>query len=592
MRILVVFLIGFLSFFYLSDILGRIIKGVRYSAGGVILALIGLIGLIGQIGSHLGGGVNVLISFFLIGSGIGLIIHHLLSQRFILFEKIEQEFVLKHESGFERILEILPGGFTWLALTSPIWLSFTLPFAVAYLILIADVYWLLSALRIGVLILIGYKKMDHAKKQNWLNLLKTDFPKEANNYYHLILVPTFKEAAYILSATFDAVTTCNYPKDKIFLAVGFEEKDDPEKIYETVKLLKGVEGKVAGIFTTIHPYGLPQEVAGQGSNKNWMIKNALSELKKRQIKIEDVFVTTLDADFVIHPQFLAGSLYKYLSLPKLERDKRTFTGVFLYHNNYWQTPTPMRLMAAGTSFWQLAEMVGSDKYMNYSSMFISLKALLDVGGWIPDKVNDDNGFYWKAYFHFNGNYKVIPHYLPISGDAVQDTTLLKTFQNQYLQIKRWAYGVEHIPFIIKQYFQKEIDFWDKTDKVLFKIWGDLKWGFLAIFVTFGSLLIPVVNPNFKASVLSVNLPIVSSWILTAAFLGLFATIFVHERVVPKRPANWSIFRRIWSYMQWLLVPIILITISSLPAIDAQTSLMFGRKLEFRVTNKARLLEKA
>jgi len=45
-------------------------------------------------------------------------------------------------------------------------------------------------------------------------------------------------------------------------------------------------------------------------------------------------------------------------------------------------------------------------------------------------------------------------------------------------------------------------------------------------------------------------------------------------------------------MQWLLVPIILITISSLPAIDAQTSLMFGRKLEFRVTNKARLLEKA
>lgn len=320
-----------------------------------------------------------------------------------------------------------------------------------------------------------------------------------------------------------------------------------------------------------------------------MIKHIVPGLEKRGIKPEDVFVTTLDADFVISHQFLAGALYKYLSLPIQERDKRTFTGVFLYNNNYWQAPTPMRLMATGTSLWQLAEMVGSDKYMNYSSMSLNLKSLLDIGLWIPDKVNDDSGFYWKAYFHFNGDYKVIPHFLPISADAVQDTTLLKTFQNQYLQIKRWAYGVEHIPFVVKQYFTKEIDFWNKTDKVLFKIWGDLKWGFLAIFVTFGSLLIPLVNPNFKTSVLSVNLPIISSWILTITFFALFATIYVHEKIAPKRPKNWSAFKKIWSYIQWLLIPIILITISSLPAIDAQTSLMFGRKLEFRVTRKARIL---
>ncbi len=498
----------------------------------------------------------------------------------------------KNRTKIERILEIIPGALTWIALTSPIWLSLTLPYAVTYLILIADVYWLLNALKIGLLILLGYKKMDWAKKQDWLKLLQKDYHDKWDKYYHLILVPTYKEALYILTPTFDAIIKSQYPKDKIFLAVGFEERDDPEKIKETTKYLKeNISKKIAGIFTTIHPYGLEGEVAGQGSNKNWMVKYLVKQLNKKGIKMEDVFVTTLDADFIIHPQFLAGALHKYLSLAKSERDKRTFTGVFLYNNNYWQTPTPMRLMAAGTSFWQLAEMVGSDKYMNYSSMSISLKGLLDIGGWIPDKVNDDNGFYWKAYFHFNGDYKVVPHFLPISADAVQDTTLLKTFQNQYLQIKRWAYGVEHIPYVVTQYFKREIDFWDKTDRVLFKIWGDLKWGFLAIFVTFGSIFIPIVNPNFKESVLSVNLPIISSWILSAAFLGLFATVYVHEKVVPKRPKDWSVFKKIWSYTQWVLVPIILITISSLPAIDAQTSLMFGKKLEFRVTNKTRLLEK-
>jgi len=422
-------------------------------------------------------------------------------------------------------------------------------------------------------------------------MLQKDFPQEWGKYYQLILLPTYKEALYILQPTIEAILNSACPKDKIILAVGFEERDDPEKIKQTQAYLKKIEKRIAGVFTTIHPYNLPGEVAGQGSNKNWMIKHLLPNLQKRKIKIDDIFVTTLDADFVVHKQFLSGALHKYLSLPKDQRDKRTFTGVFLYHNNYWQTPTPMRLMATGTSFWQMAEMVGSDKYMNYSSMSISLKALLDIGLWLPDKVNDDNGFYWKAYFHFNGDYKVVPHFLPISGDAVQDTTLLKTFQNQYFQIKRWAYGVEHIPYIVKQYFTKEINFWDKTDKVLFKIWGDLKWGFLAIFVTFGSLLIPLINPQFKASVLSVNLPIISSWILTVTFFALFVTIFVHEKTAPPRPKDWSIFKKIWSYFQWMLIPLILITISSLPAIDAQTSLMFGRKLEFRVTNKARLLEK-
>ncbi|MCL5784771.1 MAG: glycosyltransferase family 2 protein [Patescibacteria group bacterium] len=590
MRILLFFFIGFLSFFYFSEILRRISKNIRYSFIGVFFVVLGfLVGFLGR--PFFAGGVNVLTSLFLIGAGLGLIIHHLLSRRFIFFQKPERDFAFKHENSFERFLEILPGSLTWLALTSPIWLSFTLPYAVAYLILIADVYWLLTAFRIAILVLLGYRKMEGAKKEDWQKLLEGDFPQNWEKYYQLVLVPTYKEALYILKPTFDAITNCTYPKKKIFIAVGFEERDDPQKIKETKEYLKKIEGKIAGVFTTIHPYNLPGEVAGQGSNKNWMIKHIVPELEKQGVKIEDVFVTTLDADFTIHPQFLSGALYTYLSLPTDERDKRTFTGVFLYHNNYWQTPTPMRLMAAGTSFWQLAEMVGSDKYMNYSSMSISLKALLDIGGWIPDKVNDDNGFYWKAYFHFNGDYKVIPHFLPISGDAVQDTTLLKTFQNQYQQIKRWAYGVEHIPFIVKQYFTKDIDFWNKTDRVLFKFWGDLKWGFLAIFVTFGSLLIPVVNPNFKASVMSVNLPIVSSWILTVTFFGLFATIYVHEKVAPKRPENWSAFRKIWSYIQWLLVPLILITISSLPAIDAQTSLMFGRKLEFRVTNKARLLKK-
>lgn len=587
MRLILSFLIGLVSFFYLGELFRRSFKNPLHSVLGLLLIFGGfLIGFWGKI--FIPSPLDSLLSVFLLGAGCGLIAHHLLSKRYLISEKIETDFIRRHESTFERMLEILPGTLTWIALSSPFWLSFTLPFAVAYLIIIADIYWLTNSLKIALLIYIGYRKLTWARSQPWLTILKQDFPGWAK-YHQLILLPTYKESLQILAPTFEAIINSSYPKDKIFLAVGFEQRDDPDKIKETQNYLKKIEKYLGGVFITIHPFGLPGEVPGPGSNRNWMIKNASLEFAKRGIRLEDVFVTTLDADFVIHPQFLSGALHKYLSTPAPVRDKRTYTGVFLYYNNYWQAPTPSRLIAIGTALWQLSEMVGSDKYQNFASLSINFKTLLDVGGWIPDKVNDDSGFYWKAYFHFRGNYKVIPHYLPINADATVDVNLFKTFQNQYLQLKRWAYGVEHIPYIFKQYFKdQEIDFWDKTDKLLFVLWANLRWGFLALFITFGGLLIPHINPSFAQSAVAINLPIISSWILTAAFLGLFSTIYVHEKTAPARPKNWSLITKVWSYLQWLLIPIVLVTISTLPAIDAQTSLMFGKYLEFRTTTKVRL----
>lgn len=594
MRIILAIFAGLLLGFLLGQVLLQTRKKIpflkkllpiHYSLPGLGLIITGI--MINILGFP--DPIKLLTGYFLASLGLGLVFHHLLAQAYILSEDFEHSFFYQHQKGMERFLEILPGALTWLALTSPFWLSFTLPFAVAYLIVLADIYWLINSLKIALFIYLGYRKMKYAKEINWLEKLQSDFPKDWPSYYHLIVLPTFKESLAVLKSSFDAVVASSYPAKKIFLAVGFEERDDPQKIEECQAYLETISAQIGGIFTTVHPFGLAKEVPGPGSNRNYIVQNAVNKLAQLNIKPEQVFITTLDADFVIHPQFLAGALHKYLSTPPKERDKRSYTGTFFYYNNYWQTSTPMRLIASGTAFWQLAEMYGSDKYINFSSLSINLKSLLDIGLWIPDKVNDDSGFFWKAYFYYKGNYKVIPHYLPIFADAVLDVSLLKTLQNQYLQQKRWAYGVEHIPFIFEEYFKnKDMNFWDKTDKLFFALWGYLKWGTLALFVSFAGLIIPLINPYYNQSVVAYNLPVVSSWILTLAFAGIFATIYVHEKTVPKRPSNWSFHKKLWSYIQWVLVPLVLVTISTVPAIDAQTSLMLGKYLEFRVTNKARL----
>lgn len=589
-------IIGFVLAFYGSEIVARIHRGFQilrkipspnHTYVALAILLLGLVVLFSG-KSYLGEPTNILLATFLFGSAFGTFIYQFLNKGYILSERIEKQFFRKHETKIDRFLEMVPGLLTWAALLSPIWLSFTLPFAVAYIIILADIYWLFSSFKYTILVYIGYRKMNFAKKQNWLEKLKKDFPDQWNNYYHLIMIPTYKESLEILVPAFEAIIKSTYPKEKLILCVGFEGRDTPEKIEATTAYLKSIEPKIGKVITTIHPHGLPGEVPGQGSNKNWMVNKTLPELKKMGISPKNVFITTLDADFVVHPQFLGGALHKYLSTPEKDRDLYSYTGVFLFHNNYWQSPAPTRLIATGTAFWQLSEMVGSDKYINYSSMSINLQTVLNIGLWIPNKVNDDSGFYWKAFYQTKGRYKVLPHFMPLTADAVLDVNLYKTFQNQYLQLKRWAYGVEHIPFIFKQYFRsRDIDFWNKTDKLTFIFWSYFKWGTLALFITFGGMLIPLVNPHYADSVISKNLSIVASWILTIAFIGLFSTVYINEKTAPKRPANWSLLEKAWSYIQWLLIPVVLVTITTIPAIDAQTSLMLGRYIEFRVTNKAR-----
>lgn len=524
---------------------------------------------------------------FLYGLGFGVLVHHFLYKGFLLSQDREMSLRKRYTTQINRSLEILPGFLTYFVLVSPFLLAFQLPVAVIYLVIAANVYWVYKAFRIAIFVILGYRAMRIAEKTPWLKKIEAEFPEDLNRLYHVFAIPTYKESLAVLEPNIKAIVESDYPKDKLFIALGLEEKDKEIGPANAEYLIKKYGDKIGGFFISVNVLK-EGELQGPATNRNTALRNAKAELDKKGIALKNVLVTTLDADFVIHPQFVAGATYKYLSTPADVRDRRSFTGSFLYNNNYWETSAPMRVIAVSTAFWQLSEMAFSDKYINFASLTMNFDSLWDMGLWISDKVNDDSGFYWKAYFHYNGDYKVLPHYVPLSADAVQDVSFAKTLQNQYLQFRRWAYGVEHIPFIVKSYFNSpRVPFLDKTDKLLFVLWGYGSWATLAFLVTFGGIVIPLVNPEFDKTVQAQHLPVVSSWMLTAAWLSLLVTVYSHERIVPPKPKNWPWWKKVLSYLQWALVPLIILTYGTIPAIDAQTRLMLGRYMHFRVTNKAR-----
>lgn len=496
-----------------------------------------------------------------------------------------ENYKAKADYIFRRTFEIFPGVLSWLAILSPFILSIRIPTAIAYCLLFMDMYWLYRSLRISAGVVVGYGRLKKAEAVDWLKLLREQFPTELESLYHLIVIPTLKEEAFIIEPTIKALAESAYPKDKIMVLLGFEARDDQERVARVKKGLFEKYGQTFGkLMFTDHPL-TAGEVPGPAGNRTYAIKEFL---QTNSIDPKSILLTTLDSDFCVHPQFLAGASYRYLTIPEAERDKRSYTGVFLYNNNYWETNAAMRVNAISTAFWQLSEMVTSSKYMNFASMTMNLKSVVDVGFWPLNVVNDDSAFYWRAYYHFNGDYKVIPHYLPLSADAVQDKTALSTYKNQYKQYQRWAYGIEHLPFVVRNSITKKaIPIMRRLDHLYFLILSNLSWAMLGFVVTFGGILLPLINPFFKQTVIGYNFPHLSSLILTIALIGLFTSVWVEMKITPPRPADWPWWKKALSPLQWLLTPFLIIIFGTIPALDAQTRLMLGRYLSFRVTIKER-----
>jgi hypothetical protein len=58
-------------------------------------------------------------------------------------------------------------------------------------------------------------------------------------------------------------------------------------------------------------------------------------------------------------------------------------------------------------------------------------------------------------------------------------------------------------------------------------------------------------------------------------------------LLPPRPPQYGKFKWIWMVLQWVLFPVNFIIFGAIPALDAQTRLLFGKYMGFWVTPKKR-----
>lgn len=426
-------------------------------------------------------------------------------------------------------------------------------------------------------------RIKAGEKYDWMGDVK-DF-EDWKKVRHVVVIPTYKEPGHTLVRTLQSLQSQTIGAKQIIPVVAFEERAGEELNKEREKLLReNFKGIFDEIIFSYHPAGLVGEVIGKSANSAWGAKTFEKELKRHKDWLPDqTTISSMDCDVVLHPNHFAAVTYHFFDNPM--RYRRIWQGAIMFYNNIERIPWPMRVFNRIASVVYMGMLMRPDRLINFSTYTLSWKLLSEIGGWDSDVIPEDYRLFFKAYYATGGEVEVEPIFLPVFADAAESTSFTSTFINTYEQVKRWAWGASDDAYIVKNYLiDNRAPFWDKTIRVVKVLEDHFLWPVNWFVLTLGATLPPLLNKNFAMTVIGRTLPQVSSAILTMSLVSLVVIMFVDWRSKPK-VRDLSLWRRLFSPFEFLILPLVGFFFTALPGLDAHTRLMMGRYIEYRVTEK-------
>ncbi len=526
-----------------------------------------------------------------------------------------------------RLFEILPGFLSWGALVLLVVLSIVNPLAAGVYILLVTVTLLVKASGIAVHTFAGSSRLQKAQTINWKERLKDlQNPKKSlrkykgrvtkqagisthvenleklidtpdnfphpNSIYNAVIIATYNEAYEVLQPTIDSVVNTTYDNQHIILVLAYEERGGPETEVIAKKLQEQYKGVFKSFELVKHPDHMKDEVRGKGGNITFAGQYLAGWLEKANINPNDVIVTTLDSDNRPHHTYFDYVTYEYIVHEN--RKHLSYQPVSLFLNNIWDVPAPMRVVATGNSFWNIISSMRPHTLRNFASHSQPMSALIEMDFWSKRTIVEDGHQYWRSYFHFNGDYEVIPIYVPIYQDAVLSDTYTKTLKAQFIQLRRWAYGASDVPYVATRIFSRtrSVSFWAGLSRLVRLLDGHVTLAVVALLITFGGWVPLLINGEATRSVAANQLPEVLSVVQRVAMIGLLITVFLSFKMLPPRPSRYKRRRTVWMVLQWVLMPVTSICYSAAAALYSQTRLMLGVYLDrFDVTEKVTVTPK-
>ncbi|NLE92133.1 MAG: glycosyltransferase family 2 protein [Elusimicrobia bacterium] len=489
--------------------------------------------------------------------------------------------------GIRRTLEIIPGALSWGVILMLVLLSAWKPVFCAALIITFDFYWIIRTLYLTTLLIMAHHKLYRQRNRDWLaDCRSSGAGREWERIYHLVVFPVYKEGPDILRPSLASLRDCLYPKEKMIVIVSFESRHPSSR--ETAALLeKEFKGCFFGYISTFHPDNLPGEAKTKGANATWAARRGKEFVSSRDIPYDDVVISCFDADTCVDPGYFGCLTYHFITNPRPHQ--ASYQPIPVYNNNIWHAPSFARLVEISASFCQMIESMRIEKFVTFSSHSMSFKTLIKIDYWPLNMVSDDSVVYWKAFLFYNGHYRVVPLYITVSMDAAYGASLWKTVRVQYRQKRRWAWGVENFPFLVTGFMKSRfISLPQKIRKSFQLLESHVTWAVWAIIITLLAPLPILLGGSFFTQMpISYNLPRIAGILLNCTLVSSLVWVLLSRILLPPRPAGVKWSKNILMIVEWVLAPLIILILGSVPALDAQTRLLLGKYMEFYSTEKKR-----
>ena len=529
-----------------------------------------------------------------------------------------------------RFFEILPGAISYGAIILLFLLSWFDPVLGAIYLFIVITTTLVKAVGTAFRTVQGYNAMTNANKVNWkkrcleldaahekyeelkgvkrkeyewkkhlANLRKVaalslenargketqlKYPKY-EEIYQVVILAAYNEGVETIVPAMEAVTNNTFEMKRTIFVLTYEERGG-EGIEKTAREIEKRYGKkFLSFVATKHPDGIEGEIKGKGPNLCWGGEAAAREIERLKIPMENVILTSLDADNRMDKQYLDAVAYEFIAHE--DRQNLSFQPISVFANNIWDAAAPMRVVAVSNSFWNMIATMRPQALRNFASHAQPLMALSAMKFWSKRTIVEDGHQYWRSLFFFSGEYEVVPIRVPIGQDAVIAGTLKETLKAQFIQLRRWDYGASDVAYVADHLFKKEPDAPRLATFLKFVrlVDGHVMQAALSPIIAFGGWVPMILNWSSRGMVVF-NLPSVLSVVQTVAVIGIFVSILMSLRLLPPRPKKYRKMRKFAMILQWMLSPIIALCYTSAAAYYSQTRLMLGKYMEkFDVTKK-------
>jgi hypothetical protein len=490
----------------------------------------------------------------------------------------------KYTAVNTRYLDLIPGGLAWLALGAVILGAIYAPADVIVGVALLACYSAVRFVLAGIANLYGLRLIRRWESLDW----QAEYRRRAgadslpvDAVHHLVIIPNYQESPAVLRRSLDRLAAQANARTSISVILAMEATERGARA-KGEALCAAYRASFADIEVPLHPAHLPGEIQCKSANLDWALRWAKRHLiDAGGYDLDRIVVTTMDADTLWHPHYFASLSVLFAIDP--QRYNTYWQAPIRYHANAESAHPLMRILHAYASAWELAYLAAPWwRALPMSSYSASLRLLHHAGYYDPDVIADEWHMYIKSYFARGGRQRLQPVFLPFLASATTAPTWTAALIARARQTFRHAWGAKEIGYTLAQMGHSS----RPAFPLLLRVAHDnLLAGAGWVIMFLGAQLPLMFHPDWmRAQLTSPPLIALQAALIVVTALTLFFWA-LDVRIRPARVRPWTRRERLSELLSLPLVAMLTAICVALPVLAAQTRLMLGKSISFRVTTK-------